>query len=252
MVQSKGGTATTLFSKEGVTQGGPLSMFGYGIGILPLIRPLKEEFPEVKQPWYAYYVGAGGSFTNLRRFFAWLQEIGLSYGYFPEPSKNILVVHEHNRATAKSAFAEFGFNIRTGYHYLGSFIGSTDNQTTWIEGKVTNWVSVIADLTFVTLSHPWSAYLGLQKSWQQEWQFIQRVVKGIGNDFGEIKKAIFDLFLPTLFLDKLKECHQHCSLSKLPVKFAGLALPDPVASSESNFEASTLMCSHLLAAFRGV
>ncbi len=36
------------------------------------------------------------------------------------------------------------------------------------------------------------------------------------------------------------------------MKFAGLALPDPVTSSGPNFEANTLVCSHLLAAFRGV
>jgi hypothetical protein len=31
-----------------------------------------------------------------------------------------------------------------------------------------------------------------------------------------------------------------------------LSIPDPSATSEDNFEASTLGCSHLLAAFRGV
>jgi hypothetical protein len=44
-------------------------MFGYGIGILPLIRRLKIEFPAVKQPWYADDAGAGGSFTDLRDSF---------------------------------------------------------------------------------------------------------------------------------------------------------------------------------------
>jgi hypothetical protein len=58
-----------LYSKEGVMQGDPLSMFGFGIGILPLIRRLKQEFPAVKQPWYADDAGAGGSFTDLQQFF---------------------------------------------------------------------------------------------------------------------------------------------------------------------------------------
>jgi hypothetical protein len=35
-----------------------LSMFGYGIGILPLICRLKHEFPAVKQPWYANDAGS--------------------------------------------------------------------------------------------------------------------------------------------------------------------------------------------------
>jgi hypothetical protein len=90
---------TTLFSKEGVTQGDPLAMFWYRIGILPLICIFKkEDFPEVRQPWYANDAGASGSFSDLCRFFAWLQEIGPSYGYFPEPSKTILVVQVCSRA----------------------------------------------------------------------------------------------------------------------------------------------------------
>ena len=41
-------------------------------------------------------------------------------------------------------------------------------------------------------------------------------------------------------------------LAALPVKFAGLAIPDPTASAATNYDASILVCSHLLAAFRGV
>jgi hypothetical protein len=52
VVCSNNGTGVFLFSREGVTQGDPLSMYAYGMGILLLIRVLKQEFPEVKQPWY--------------------------------------------------------------------------------------------------------------------------------------------------------------------------------------------------------
>jgi hypothetical protein len=103
VIRGKGGTVVLIFSKEGVTQGDPLSMFGYGIGILPLIHKLKLEFPAVKQPWYADDAGAGISFTDLRTFFLRLQELGPTYGYFPEPSKSILIVRAHNRTRAKSS-----------------------------------------------------------------------------------------------------------------------------------------------------
>jgi hypothetical protein len=58
-------------------------------------------------------------------------------------------------------------------------------------------------------------------------------------------------FLPALYGETLKDCTYRRNLSALPVKFAGLAFPDPTASSVGNYKASTLVCSHILAAFRG-
>jgi hypothetical protein len=40
-------------------------------------------------------------------------------------------------------------------------------------------------------------------------------------------------------------------LQGLPVKHAGMALPDPTKSAESNYEASVLVNSDILAALRG-
>jgi hypothetical protein len=75
--------AVFVFSKEGSVQGDPLSMFAYGIGILPLIRQLKKEFPEVKQPWYADDALAGAKFVRIHRQYDRLCEIGPVYGYHP-------------------------------------------------------------------------------------------------------------------------------------------------------------------------
>ena len=48
-----------LYSKEGVTQGDPLAMVTYGLGILPLIQELWKSHPSVTHPWYTSDAGAG-------------------------------------------------------------------------------------------------------------------------------------------------------------------------------------------------
>ena len=61
MVRDTGdGSGHFLHSKEGVTQGDPLPMIVYGIGVLPLIQKLRNTHPHVTQPWYADDAGAGG------------------------------------------------------------------------------------------------------------------------------------------------------------------------------------------------
>jgi hypothetical protein len=47
--------------------------------------------------------------------------------------------------------------------------------------------------------YPQTAYAGMQKSLQQEWQFLQRVTDGLGEEFDDIEQAMNDKFLPALF-----------------------------------------------------
>ena len=72
-----------LHSKERVTEGDPLAMIAYGIGVLPLIRELREAHPRVTQPWYADDAGAGGKFKDVQAHFQGLQARGLARGYYP-------------------------------------------------------------------------------------------------------------------------------------------------------------------------
>jgi hypothetical protein len=106
-------------------------------------------------------------------------------------------------------------------------------------------------LAIAALSHLQTAFAKLQKSLQHKWQFIQRVIDDISNCFSDVKEAIANIFLPALYRESLQDYGYHRNLAALPMKFAGLAIPDPSATSESNYQAATLVCSHLLAAFRG-
>jgi hypothetical protein len=61
---------------------------------------------------------------ELRAFMKELQEIWPAYGYFPEPSKSILVV-THSLVPVRSNFKDLGFQATTGSHYQGGFDGSS-------------------------------------------------------------------------------------------------------------------------------
>ena len=44
-------------------------MVTYVIGVVPLIKCLKSEFPDVARIWYTYDSGALGTFTNIMLYF---------------------------------------------------------------------------------------------------------------------------------------------------------------------------------------
>jgi hypothetical protein len=68
---------------------------------------------------------------------------------------------------------------------------------------------------------------------QQEWQFVQRVTKGIGPEFASVEQSLAETFLLTLFGDEYDEDDPQRTLAGLPVKWAGLAIPDdPITSAQ--------------------
>ena len=61
------------------------------------------------------------------------------------------------------------------------------------------WTESVKLLAGVAHKHPQSAYAGLQKSFQQEWIFVQRVTPGVGDAFGPVDEALKDIFVPALY-----------------------------------------------------
>jgi hypothetical protein len=91
--------------------------------------------------------------------------------------------------------------------------------------------------------YPQTAYAGLAKSLQQEWQYLQRVVPNCGAVFEPVKEAIRLVFLPALLQATGAEC-QH-KLTTVSVGKAGLGLPDPTQLAPGCF-AATEACTGLL------
>ena len=79
------GAAVFLHSREGMTQGDPLAMVAYGIGVLPPIKKMRVAYPDVTHPWYADDAGSLGTFNNIGLYFNSLKTFGQDCGYFPKP-----------------------------------------------------------------------------------------------------------------------------------------------------------------------
>ena len=242
------GKTVMIPSQEGVTQGDPLAMICFGIGILPLIRQLKSEFPAAKQQWYADDGSIAGTFATIQAVFEQLQQLGPNYGYFPESSKSILIVSPQNVEQAKAEFANLQFQVETGARYLGSFIGETTERDGWISSKVDTWVHSISKLAGAAHAYPQSAYSALQRSVQQEWQYLQRTTPDIESCFAPLEMAIQGEFLPALFGETVDDGDYRLELAHLPVKYSGMALPNPIKTAKQNHQASKDVCSHLISA----
>ena len=69
VIRGDEGEIIVLFSKVGATQGDPLLMIIYGVGMLPLTRSLKKQILDCLQPWYADNTAAGGKFDAIERYY---------------------------------------------------------------------------------------------------------------------------------------------------------------------------------------
>ena len=165
-------------------------------------------------------------------------------------SKSILVVAPGNVAPAEEHFQVLGIRVVTGHRYLGGYIRDREAEGSWLEAKIKGWTVSVAILAGVARNHPQSAYAGLEKSLQQEWEFVQRVTPGVGDSFGPVEKALKETFVPALF-EGLREGMPKRGVTRLPVKQAGLALPDLYQTASENWTASCVITEHLVASLRG-
>ena len=79
---------------------------------------------------------------------------------------------------------------------------------------------------------------------------MQRFTPGIGDAFGPVEKALRETFVLGLF-EGLGEVLPERGLTRLPVKQAGLALPEPNQIDHENWTASCVITGHLVTALRG-
>ena len=216
-----------LPSAEGTTQGDPLAMPAYAVGILPLLSLIKPEIePEkTKHVAYADDLGGGSTLEKLRQWWDQTVKHGPALGYHPKPSKSWLIVKESQRGRAEEIFRGVGINITyEGKKYLGGFVGTDEGTTKYVKELVANWVEELKNLTMIAKSEPQSAYSGFTAGFKHKMTYFIRTIPNLSAILKPLDDEIDSKFIPAI-----TEGHQ-CSdeerkLLSLPVRLGGLGLP---------------------------
>ena len=228
----------TLLSQEGVTQGDPLSMVLYGLALVPLAKRLRNAVPTLLQPWYADDSAMMGQAKDIATAMSLLLQHGPERGYFPEPAKSILICRPTDEANIQSTLSAFSFQYRQGSRYVGGYLGDRSSRNQWLDPQVQKWTAGVKTLARIARHFPQTAYAGLSKSLQAEWQYLQRVTPDCGSAFSPVEDAIRTAFLPALLGSDEPVADALRTRITLPVKCSGLGLPNPVDSASHHHSTS--------------
>ena len=231
-----------ILSEEGTTQGDPLAMPMYAIGVVPLIREFS--LLHATQVWFADDATGSGKLARLKDWWALLNEKGPNYGYFPKAVKTCLLVKASLLEEATKFFGDSGMQIETdSCRLLGAALGSTEFLPQFMHQKINSFAELVLELSSVARSQPHAAYAALMHGLMGKWTFPSRTMGAVINQLLQpLEKVIRQQLIPTL-TDCDLPSHQERRLLALPVRLGGLGIKDLTSSVMSEYENSQRITS---------
>ena len=90
----------TILSREGVTQGDPLSVVLYGITLIPLVKELRAADPGLLSLFYVDDAAFDGSERCSSQLLNLLMKSGTDWEYFPKPDKSLFISYTQGQEEA--------------------------------------------------------------------------------------------------------------------------------------------------------
>ena len=114
-----------------------------------------------------------------------LNEAGPSFGYFPKPSKTLLIVKDASLLVqAREIFSNTGIKISSdGERHLGDVVGSSEYRDEYINSKIEKWIKDIEQLSYIAKDEPQLALSAFNKALSMRWCFIQRTIKTADREY---------------------------------------------------------------------
>ena len=231
----------TLKSEEGSTQGDPSAMAFYALGVKPLINTLGDLCSVEKlcrQAWFADDSSAIGILAQVKNWWLKLEDIGPKFGYYPKPSKSILILKDPAlMQQASELFADTQIQITcSGQRHLGAVIGQEEYKQQYISTKVSKWVEDVTALADIANDEPQAALSAYTKSICHRWVFVQRTINNISNLFQPLEDCIREKFIPAVVGRPITD-HER-QIFSLPVRYGGFGIADPTETADREYDAS--------------
>ena len=213
-------------SQEGTTQGDPLGMAVYALGVTPMLNILLIGIGNKHNRMVAFAddITAAGSLDALKQWWDHILEIGPSYGYFPQPTKSWLIVKPDQLDQARETFAGTEIKITSdGERHLGAVIGTDENKSQYINQKIDDWTQEINLLAEIAATYPQAAYTAYVNSYQHKLTYFLRTIPSISDELKRVDEAVRHRLIPSLTGGRIINDQERIMLS-LPPRLGGMGL----------------------------
>ena len=119
-----------------------------------------------QQMWYADNATAIGKLKGMKDWWDTLCAMGPGYGYYPKPSKTVLIIKNPQlKKAAQDTFQGTGINISCdGERHLEAVLGTDNFREKYVQDKVSKWVKDVEELTLIGEDDPQLAYSSFTKA----------------------------------------------------------------------------------------
>ena len=226
------GDEDIIQSEEGTTQGDPIAMAMYGIGMSVLQSGLAYGETKVKSVAYADDYSGAGKVEDLMKWWKKLETIGPQFGYFPNAGKSCLIVKPEKELIAKKLFEGTNLKITvTGQRHLGAVIGSNTDKERYVKEKVTEWIKEVRKLSEIAKTEPQAAYTAFTFGLKHKWNYILRTIPGITELLQPLEDCIRNEFMVGILNGHICSDDER-DLLALPPRMGGLGIINPAKMTE--------------------
>ena len=230
-----------LLSREGTTQGDPLSMPFYALATLPLVQHLQKEHPSVRQAWLADDSAGAGRLRDLRKWWDTVSVVGAEYGYYTNCLKTVLLVKEHLYDLALEIFQGTGVELVVeGVRYLGSAVGEAGFVERFFLSKIEEWKREMVQLSQFAQTEPHAAFTALTHGLRGRYTYILRTLPVSLEGLQSMDDTIVTLLLPAL-TGRTNFSTEEIELLRLPARLGGIGIPHLVGMAGDELVGSTAM-----------